>query len=62
MTAVSLEMSDEPNLVGQVIIGFPDYNELNHKDIVSFAKQGFQDQAFTKTVHVVNFINPSSIF
>ena len=46
------------NLVGQVIIGFPDYNELEHKIIVSTSKQGFQDVDFTKTVSVINYINP----
>ena len=62
MRLMGLAKDISTNLVGQVIIGFPDYNELNHKDIVSIAKQGFQDVAFTKTVNVVNFINPSSIF
>ena len=46
------------NLVGQVIIGFPDYKELEHKIVVSTSKQGFQDVDFTKTISVINYINP----
>lgn len=50
------------NLAGEVIIGFLDYQELQHKKIVSISKQGFQDSDFTKTVSVINFLNPSNAF
>lgn len=46
------------NLAGQVIIAFPDYNELVDGTMVSTSKQGFQDADFTKTVRVVNYNNP----
>ena len=46
------------NLAGQVIIGFPDYNNLSHDEIVRTSKLGFQDANYTKTVKVVNFLNP----
>lgn len=45
------------NLVGQVIIGFPDYSYLSHNEIVRTSKLGFQDADFTKTVKVINFLN-----
>ncbi len=62
MRLMGLAKDISTNLVGQVIIGFPDYNELNHKETVAITKQGFQDVDFTNTVSVANFINPSSIF
>lgn len=46
------------NLAGQVIIGFPDYNNLLHEDIVKTSKLGFQDANYTKTVKAINFLNP----
>ena len=46
------------NLAGQVIIGFPDYNDLLHEEVVKTSKLGFQDANYTKTVKVVNFLNP----
>lgn len=46
------------NLAGQVIIGFPDYNNLSHEDVVKTSKLGFQDANYTKTVKAVNFLNP----
>jgi len=41
----------------QVIIAFPDYNDLQHGEIVAIAKQKFQESEYTKTVKVVNFNN-----
>lgn len=49
------------DLVGEVIIAFHDYNELNHSNIVSRAKHKFQAINFTKTVRVINFSNPLDI-
>ncbi len=49
-------------LVGQIIIAFPDYNELNHSQNVTLAKQKFQSGEFTKNVSVINFLNPISVF
>ena len=46
------------NLAGQVIIGFHDYNNLSHEELVRISKLGFQDANYTKTVKVVNFLNP----
>lgn len=50
------------DLIGEVIIAFPDYQELNHRDIVNITKQKFQSSEFTKTVSVVNFNNPLNVF
>jgi hypothetical protein len=50
------------DLAGEVIIAFPDYNELNHKSVVATAKQKFQVPEFTKTVSVVNFNNSLNVF
>jgi len=50
------------NLLGDIIIAFPDYEELKHKDIVSRAKQKFQSSDFTKLVNIVNFNNSLNAF
>ena len=50
------------HLTGEVIIGFPDYNDLEHKNIASLAKQGFEDVDFAKTVSVVNYHNQLSVY
>lgn len=50
------------HLTGEVIIGFPDYNDLNHKNTVSITKQGFDDVDFAKTVSVVNYHNQLSVY
>lgn len=47
---------------GSVIIGFPDYNDLEHKNIVSRSKQGFQDTVFTQKVSVVNYFNTLNVY
>ena len=49
-------------LVGQIIIAFPDYDEPNHSQIVALTKQKFQANEFTKCVSVINFLNPISVF
>lgn len=49
------------DLAGQVVIGFPDYNKLLHEEIVNSSKLGFRDVNYTKTVKVVNFLNPIDI-
>ena len=36
------------NLAGQVIIGFHDYNNLSHEELVRISKLGFQDANYTK--------------
>lgn len=46
------------NLAGQVILGFPDYDDLLHNETVQMSKLGFQDSNYTKTVKVINFLNP----
>lgn len=50
------------DLIGQVIIAFPNYRELEHKQAVTQAKQKFQSAQFTKTVKVVNFNNPLDVY
>lgn len=45
------------NLAGQVIIAFPDYNQLEHEDSIKTAKLGFQDVDYTKTIKVVNYLD-----
>jgi hypothetical protein len=50
------------DLAGEVIIAFPDYNELTHKNLETSAKQKFSVPEFTKTVSVVNFTNSLNIF
>ncbi|WP_430613181.1 GapS4a family protein [Flavobacterium sp. JP2137] len=49
-------------LVGSIIIAFPDYQELKHSEAVAIAKQNFQANEFTKTISVINFLNPISVF
>ncbi|MBK8242241.1 MAG: hypothetical protein IPK88_02355 [Saprospiraceae bacterium] len=49
-------------LVGQIIIAFPDYDDLVHSQIVALTKQKFQANEFTKSVSVINFLNPISTF
>ena len=58
MRLMGLAKDLSTNLAGQVIIGFPDYKELLHGEIVRISKLGFQDTNYTKTVKVVNFLNP----
>lgn len=62
MRLMGLAKDISKNLAGEVIIGFPNYNELNHKEIVVSTKQGFQDADFTKSVSVINFNNPLNAF
>lgn len=59
---VGLAKDITTDLVGEVIIAFPDYEELNHKQSVAIAKHQFQSAEFTKTVNVVNFNNSLNIF
>ena len=56
MRLMGLAKDISTNLAGEVIIGFPDYNELKHQNKISQVKQGFQDAPFTKTVTVVNYM------
>lgn len=59
---IGLSKDITTDLVGQVIIAFPDYDELIHKQIVTTAKHKFQSSEFTKTVDVVNFNNTLNVF
>ena len=58
MRLMGLAKDISTNLVGEVIIAFPDYDQLKHSNVVNELKQGFQDADFTKTVSVINYINP----
>jgi len=58
MRLMGLAKDISTNLVGEVIIAFPDYDQLKHSNVVNELKQGFQDADFTKTVSVVNYTNP----
>lgn len=46
----------------QTIIAFHDYDELNHKEMVSNAKLRFQESSYAKTVSVLNFNDPLNAF
>lgn len=62
MRLMGLAKDMSKHLTGNVVIAFPDYNDLAHKNIVSNAKQGFEDIEFTKTVSVVNFHNSLNVY
>lgn len=62
MRLMGLSKDISKHLTGKVIIGFPDYNDLEHKNTASIAKQGFEDIDFAKTVSVVNYHNQLSVF
>lgn len=62
MRLMGLAKDMSKHLTGEVIIGFPDYNDLDHKNMVSIAKQGFEDVNFAKTVSVVNYHNQLSVY
>jgi len=62
MRLMGLAKDISTELVGQIIIAFPDYDELNHKQIVTLTKQKFQSVDFTKNISVINFFNPLSVF
>ena len=62
MRLMGLAKDLSKHLTGKVIIGFPDYNDLEHKNIVSMSKQGFEDTGFAKTVSAVCYHNPLDIF
>jgi len=59
---IGLSKDITTDLIGQVIIAFPDYHELKHMQVVTLAKQKFQSSEFTKTVKVVNFNNPLNVY
>jgi len=50
------------DLVGDVVIAFPDYEELKHKDICAKVKQKFQSPEFTKIVNIINFNNTLGVY
>ena len=58
MRLMGLAKDISTNLAGEIIIAFPDYDQLRHSNVVNELKQGFQDADFTKTISVVNYINP----
>lgn len=58
MRLMGLAKDISTNLVGEVIIAFPDYDQLKDSNVVNELKQGFQDAEFTKTVSVINYIHP----
>lgn len=62
MRLMGLAKDMSKHLTGEVIIGFPDYNNLEHENAVSIAKHGYEDVDFAKTVSVVNYHNPSIVF
>jgi len=62
MRLIGLSKDITTDLIGEVIIAFPDYKELDHKQTVTLAKQKFQSPDFTKAVKVVNFSNPLNVF
>jgi hypothetical protein len=62
MRLMGLSKDITTDLTGEVIIAFPDYNELTHRQIVTTAKQKFDVPAFTKTITVINFTNSLNVF
>ncbi len=62
MRLMGLAKDISTNLSGGIKIAFPDYNDLLHDTIVRQTKQGFNDSEFTKTVSVINFTDPLSVF
>lgn len=62
MRLIGLAFDISTDLVGEVIIAFPDFDEIKHDLIVSRTKQKFQTSGFTKNVRVVNFMNPLNAF
>ncbi|MBD8347673.1 hypothetical protein [Dysgonomonas sp. HGC4] len=59
---IGLSKDITTDLIGEVIIAFPDYEELNHRQSVTIAKQKFQSSEFTKIINVVNFNNSLNVF
>lgn len=62
MRLIGLSYDISTDLVGEVIVAFPDFDEIKHDLIVSQTKQKFQTRGFTKNVKVVNFMNPLNAF
>lgn len=62
MRLMGLAKDMSKHLTGNVIIAFPDYNDLEHRNIVSRAKQGFEDSEFTETITVINFHNTLNVY
>ncbi len=62
MRLMGLSKDITTDLTGEVIIAFPDYNELKHRQTVTTAKQKFQAPEFTKTIDIVNFTNSLNVF
>ena len=62
MRLMGLAKDITTELVSQIIIAFPDYDENNHSQSVTLTKQKFQSSEFTKNIVVINFLNPLSVF
>lgn len=59
---IGLSKDISTGLIGEVIIAFPDYKELEHNQVVTIAKQKFQSSEFTKIVRIVNYNNLLNVF
>lgn len=66
MRLMGLAKDISTQLVGEIIIAFPDYDEPLHKNRVAATKQKFQASElaheFTRTISVINFLNPIEVF
>ena len=62
MRLMGLAKDISTNLSGSIVIGFPDYESLNHELVVRQAKQGFNDVDFTRSISVINYTNPLNVF
>jgi len=62
MRLIGLAKDITTDLVGDVVIAFPDYEELKHKDIGAKVKQKFQSPEFTKIVNIINFNNSLGVY
>lgn len=60
MRLIGLAKDITTNLVANIIIGYPDFSELKHQVEVVKVKQKFQDDTFTKSIQVINYLNPLS--
>lgn len=44
------------NWASEIVIGFPDYNEFEHKELSTEAKMEFDDNKFTKNISLINYL------
>lgn len=55
---IGLAKNITANYPANMVIAFPDYDRLQHEQIVNYVKQSFEESSFTDTLSVENF-NPN---